>query len=371
MPITYDEDVDPRIKEYLKEQALRQERISSPEYQRSLGVSNLARNESARNQQDLASYSKAFSKLGTLGGKSSETGTLQDAADANNKRQQLADADRAEDARRRQEAGEKRFGLDMKVADYVQGRRDKNTALAIGREDRDSQARAAQQAKREERSYQESRDQNQYSRMRGRDEDLFKNSKEMENIKSQNELELTKARGLASPKPVGIGKQDQEANYRYISLKNSGEQLRNLVETEGTASFTGPQAAQMDSLIYQMAVDYAKLVDPESVAREGEVASAQKYMLPFRENGGLTTKNSTAKAQIDSYLKGLDARLAARDAAKAGDLDAKTYSEDKPKQQPGTAYAAEPQGPPKAGDVVDGYKFLGGDPSDPKSWEQQ
>lgn len=38
-------------------------------------------------------------------------------------------------------------------------------------------------------------------------------------------------------------------------------------------------AAIIDAAPYQLAITYAKIVDPASVAREGEVAAAQKYML--------------------------------------------------------------------------------------------
>lgn len=38
-------------------------------------------------------------------------------------------------------------------------------------------------------------------------------------------------------------------------------------------------SAKLDALPYQLAITYAKIVDPNSVAREGEVAAAQKYLL--------------------------------------------------------------------------------------------
>jgi hypothetical protein len=121
--------------------------------------------------------------------------------------------------------------------------------------------------------------------------------------------------GAVKPKKEGQQKSETETAYRYNSLKKNAEDLKRLVQENGTAAFTGPAGSQMDSKIYQMAVDYAKLVDPDSVAREGEVAAAQKYMLPFRQFGGLATKNSTALSQIDNYLSDLDQRLAAREQA--------------------------------------------------------
>ncbi len=38
-------------------------------------------------------------------------------------------------------------------------------------------------------------------------------------------------------------------------------------------------SAKLDAIPYQLAITYAKIVDPNSVAREGEVAAAQKYLL--------------------------------------------------------------------------------------------
>lgn len=110
-------------------------------------------------------------------------------------------------------------------------------------------------------------------------------------------------------------KADNEVAYRYNALKQNAADLKALVGQHGTNVMFGPEGDQMDSKIYQMAVDYAKLVDPESIAREGEVAAAQKYMLPFRNWAGLGTSNSTATSQIDNYLTDLDKRLAAREKA--------------------------------------------------------
>lgn len=120
-------------------------------------------------------------------------------------------------------------------------------------------------------------------------------------------------------------KTNSETTYRYNALINNSEKLKQLVKQHGTTEVTGSAGTEMDRLVYEMAIDYAKMVDPDSVAREGEVSAAQKYMLPFRESfmgigpKGLGTTNETALSQIDNYAKALDDRLAARKAAQSGE----------------------------------------------------
>jgi hypothetical protein len=51
----------------------------------------------------------------------------------------------------------------------------------------------------------------------------------------------------------------------------------------------------LDSTPYKLAITYAKIVDPASVAREGEVEAAKKFLIPL----GPTVPTSIAKAHID------------------------------------------------------------------------
>jgi hypothetical protein len=76
------------------------------------------------------------------------------------------------------------------------------------------------------------------------------------------------------------------------------DQLTDAIKQYGTfeiASSAG--SAKLGQLPYQMAIAYAKTVDPSSVAREGEVAAAQKYLIPL----GLTTRNETALSAAKSF----------------------------------------------------------------------
>lgn len=99
-----------------------------------------------------------------------------------------------------------------------------------------------------------------------------------------------------------------EAGYRKQQIQTNALKLKSLINESGTNVMVGPEGAVMDGIIYQMAVDYAKLVDPTSVAREGEVAAAQKYMLPVRSWGGMGYSNATAEKIIDQYLVSIDDR---------------------------------------------------------------
>lgn len=137
------------------------------------------------------------------------------------------------------------------------------------------------------------------------EERQFKKQEREDMLKSKQEM-----RAAEEQKKV------DESSYRYNILNQNLNKLSDIVKESGTFELFGDEGTKMDSLIYQTAVDYAKLVDPDSVAREGEVAAAQKYMLPIRQNMGLSTRNKTAQSLIEDYKKSLDERMQARQSAK-------------------------------------------------------
>lgn len=87
----------------------------------------------------------------------------------------------------------------------------------------------------------------------------------------------------------------KEVDYRVNSINSALDRLEKNVKDNGTFEMFGTASSDMDSDLYNMALDYAKLVDPQSVAREGEVAAAQKYMLPIK---GMNVRNDTALGLI-------------------------------------------------------------------------
>jgi uncharacterized protein (DUF305 family) len=96
-----------------------------------------------------------------------------------------------------------------------------------------------------------------------------------------------------------------EVDYRADQILAKADELYNAIKEEGTMNLTGPHDTKLQRLIYEIAIDYAKLVDPGSVAREGEVAAAQKFMLPVT---GFWIKNNTALKTIDDFRKSVRSR---------------------------------------------------------------
>lgn len=83
-------------------------------------------------------------------------------------------------------------------------------------------------------------------------------------------------------------------------------QLTDAIQKYGTFELASPEgAAKLGQLPYQMAIAYAKTVDPSSVAREGEVAAAQKYLIPM----GIGTRNATALAAAKDFKKDIEERV--------------------------------------------------------------
>lgn len=88
------------------------------------------------------------------------------------------------------------------------------------------------------------------------------------------------------------------------NLAQAGEfvnELKGAVTRNGTwEADWGPLSDSKDGAIlkqtpYKLAITYAKIVDPDSVAREGEVAAAQKYLIEL----GATKNKKAVLAQID------------------------------------------------------------------------
>lgn len=79
--------------------------------------------------------------------------------------------------------------------------------------------------------------------------------------------------------------------------------LKDIIKNKGTfesATFGDPAAAAaLNQLPYKMAIVYAKIVDPESIVKEGEVEAAKKYIVPL----GAMANEKQALASIDFQEK--------------------------------------------------------------------
>jgi len=98
------------------------------------------------------------------------------------------------------------------------------------------------------------------------------------------ELQLAEARKKATGEltPAEVQKRRESVVKIQERSKNIDRMLGKLekaVLDKGTYEQFGAHNKTINDLVYQIAVDTAKLLDPDSVAREGEVKAAQQYSL--------------------------------------------------------------------------------------------
>ena len=112
---------------------------------------------------------------------------------------------------------------------------------------------------------------------------------------------------------------DQTFIQNIKEYQNQLKLLRSTIENYGTfesSTFGSPEASSaLSQLPYKMAITYSKIVDPQSVAREGEVEAAKKYIVPL----GLFANKKQALASIASQEKEINRR--AEEFAKVKNLN--------------------------------------------------
>ena len=102
---------------------------------------------------------------------------------------------------------------------------------------------------------------------------------------------------------------DLEFGTNVQVATQEANKLENLINKFGNFEVMDTKAAaQLQSASYQLAINYAKIVDPASVAREGEVAAAQKYLIPL----GLGTRNSVSLEAVKEYKRKIREYVKAR-----------------------------------------------------------
>jgi hypothetical protein len=119
------------------------------------------------------------------------------------------------------------------------------------------------------------------------------------------------------------GTKGSNADIEFTSNVQSAlvnlQKLEKTVKKKGNFEAIDTDAASIiDQASYDLAIAYAKIVDPASVAREGEVATAQKYMLKM----GMMTRNKRTLSDIKAFRQKIMERVKARTLAKkSGGMD--------------------------------------------------
>lgn len=125
---------------------------------------------------------------------------------------------------------------------------------------------------------------------------------------ADNEQDPTRKRiltGVADSAEQGLKSKAKDLSAADLAFESNAsaalryaDQFEDTVKKYGTYELLSPKgSALLGQLPYQMAIAYAKVVDPASVAREGEVAAAQKYIIPT----GMLTRNDTALSAINNF----------------------------------------------------------------------
>ena len=189
---------------------------------------------------------------------------------------------------------------------------------------------------------------------------------------AQRELDRQLQRDLAGAARSGKVTEAKAGEVSFTTnLSMAGDMINELKESvtrNGTSESdwwigsNSKDAAVLKQTPYKLAITYAKIVDPDSVAREGEVAAAQKYLI---ELGAFKNKDAVL-AQIDAMSTTINQYRANRGTALGKTLPgspiptkqtAKNNQALPPGVTPGSVFGTYKL---KSGKVVQGYSADGG-----------
>ena len=91
------------------------------------------------------------------------------------------------------------------------------------------------------------------------------------------------------------------------NIKRNIKLVKDQIAKTGTFELTGPEGAVNERRLTEIATDMAKLADPGSVAREGEVMLMRKGLVDTGL-GGSFTRDDTAQAVLDALAADVDRR---------------------------------------------------------------
>lgn len=102
----------------------------------------------------------------------------------------------------------------------------------------------------------------------------------------------------------------EEIESRKRTIEDNIKRARDLVEKFGTVEATGPQAEMLQGMLDEIAVDTAKIQDPDSVARPAEVQLVRRSLIPEELSGRMGMTNKTAVDILDAFEKRIQERAA-------------------------------------------------------------
>lgn len=274
---------------------------------------------------------------GGLQGGAAGTQMIADAKTGKRK-EALARADKASDRLAQVDTQELHHGETLQGQAFTAGQADKDRDLRVGESEKDRALRTSEHKA----SIAAQHSEGEANRANAKDlkrMDLFGDS----------------LKAAAAASKAG-GKNGPNADL-YVNLDSAWSNLKELENTiiahgnvEGPLG--NPKArADLGRLSLDTAIAYAKIVDPESVAREGEVEAGKKYLIPM----GYFEKNGTSLEALDGMRKTLMQKATARQHT--GQL---------PQMPPSAqgARATVPAGVTET-DRIEGFKWLQANPNDP------
>lgn len=108
----------------------------------------------------------------------------------------------------------------------------------------------------------------------------------------------------------GLSKEEQSKMYEVETstrnIKDNLAKAKDIIRRKGTFELTGTEQTELQRALGDIAQDSARLKDPGSTVREGELANAKRAI--GVEGGELTTRNSTALKLLESYEKSIEQR---------------------------------------------------------------
>lgn len=125
----------------------------------------------------------------------------------------------------------------------------------------------------------------------------------MELLRQQGQIQLadTKAARQKNGTDQVTKRNQDEFAKRYKNIMDQIDKADSMVASDGLYNFFGPHTKNLQQSMDSIAIDSAKMFDPESVARESEVRAMKAMLLEPSLTEGATTRKSTAREILANY----------------------------------------------------------------------